>query len=58
MSEGDTDRMPPVRSAGEEALAASPRPALMAKNFARLDPAERRAIRDRASEILGDLDAL
>jgi deoxyribodipyrimidine photolyase-related protein len=44
--------------AHEKALAASPRTALMARNLTRLDPAERRAIRRRASEILRDLDAL
>jgi len=44
--------------AHEDALAASPRTALMAKSLARLDPAERRAIRRRAAELLRDLDAL
>jgi len=42
----------------EHELAASPRTALMAKNVARLDAAERTAIRARAAEMLDNLHQL
>jgi deoxyribodipyrimidine photolyase-related protein len=42
----------------EAALAANPRTALMAKNVARLDAAQRLEWRDAAASLLGDLDAL
>jgi deoxyribodipyrimidine photolyase-related protein len=42
----------------EASLMKNPRTALMAKNITRLSEAERTAIRAKASELLGDLDAL
>jgi deoxyribodipyrimidine photolyase-related protein len=42
----------------EASLAANPRTALMAKNLARLGDAERAAVRDKAGELLQDLDRL
>jgi deoxyribodipyrimidine photolyase-related protein len=45
-------------AAHEKRLLASPRTSLMAKNLARIDAAERRAIDERAAEMLADLDAL
>ncbi|WP_018412701.1 cryptochrome/photolyase family protein [Methyloversatilis thermotolerans] len=42
----------------EASLAANPRTALMAKNLARLGDAERAAVRDKAGELLQNLDRL
>ena len=42
----------------EAEMAANPRTSLMVKNLQRLAPAERQAVRERAGEMLAELDAL